>query len=522
MEKINKLCLCNLFSVLLGSFLMVGVMAHPVFAQAPPPIKSTDFISLFNQHRTGQPNPVPWAGSYFAYRYDGTAMGVNSAGVRTGSATSSTPSAMMEYKAVFDVSGGHEWEEQNHTCSMYSGADRESCDAWWGHCNGWSGAAIREYEPRKPATINGSKISVAGQKGLLTEYYLEADYNFEGTTDKSQTTGAWVKEIGTPSYRSFWDVTPRQFFLLLTNYIGVQQRGIIIDRFTGDQVWNQPMVGYRILPITSKEQKVKLENGTEISRYEMAMKIYWAEDGVHPGVLSDVFSIDKMGDSTSTATGSEHYSGRYLKFYLDFDKPLTITDSGRKVAGNARMVGNGVWYNQQLLLDGKVAEVDWGSLDQTHPDFVWVVLNAAAESDNYRNPFLQMSHLRKLSDALGGDPGAGNGGHDEPPPPPPPDDNGHVDPPQPPPPHNGGAVTEFKLSVVFRKTDELANLSSAQLKSKIESFFGRVGLSGSVSGVESSGQLIFQADITVRASSIDTVKGAFTDAGFVVIAINPR
>lgn len=517
MGKINKLFSFNLFSGFLVGFLFVGFTSSQSFAQAPPPIKSTDFISLFNQHRTGQPDPVPWAGSYFAYQNDGTAMGVDSAGRGVDSATSSTPSAMMEYKAVFGVSGGHEWEKENHTCSIYSGADRESCDAWWGHCNGWAGAAIKEYEPRKKATINGKSISVAGLKGLLTEYYLESDYHFEGTTDKSQTTGAWVNEVGTSSYRSFWDVTPRQFFLLLTNYIGVQQRGIIVDRFTGDQVWNQPMVGYRILPITSKEQKVKLANGTQVSRYEMAMKIYWADDGVNPGVLSDVFSIDKMGDSTSTATGSDHYTGRYLKFYLDFDQPLTITDSGRKVGGNARMVGNGVWYNQQLLLDGKVAEVSWGSLDQTHPDFVWVVLNAAAESDNYRNPFLQMSHLAKISSALGGDPGAGQGDNDEPEQP-----DEDANPPPPPQPDNGGALSEFKLSVVFRKTDELANLSSAQLKNKIENFFGRVGMSGSVFGEVTISGLMVQADINVRATSVANVKGAFADAGFVVLALNPR
>ena len=55
------------------------------------------------------------------------------------------------------------------------------------------------------------------------------------------------------NYDAYWDVSPRQLFYILTNYVGLNGIGVALDRFTGSEIWNQPLSGYRFLPIRQED-----------------------------------------------------------------------------------------------------------------------------------------------------------------------------------------------------------------------------------------------------------------------------
>jgi hypothetical protein len=516
MTKNNSISFSFRQFLLLVALLSLG--ANLAWAAGSLPIQSTDFASLFNQHRVGQPTPVPWAGSFFPYGYDGTAVGVSSSGEMLKSlANQSTPSPMMEYERVFSTSRAQDWEKNNHTCSKIKNeVEREGCEAWWGHCNGWSAAAIKEQEPRKALSINGGSLSVSAQKGILTEYWLESSSYFEGDTNKSKKTNKWIANSNDPDYQGFWDVTPRQFFLLVTNYLGIQKTGIVIDRFTGEQVWNQPLVGYRVLPIDTSRMEMINISGKSTYRYLIEMKIFWANDGVHPGHVSRKFNVQQISDSNDVAVFrqenislDEDYSGRMLKFYLFFDAPLKVSSDRKTVQGNPRMVGDGFWLEQQDLIDNPGRLVDWEEYNQGHPDFVWMPINGFETGNGYRNPMLLGRHVEAISRALAA------GAPVSPSPADP-----VTPPPQPSHPHPSDQSSEFK--VVVLRTDEMRNLSESAILAKINEFFVRAGIAASILDFQASGMSIrFEAEVS-GGFTADSLKSLLTESGFKVLNLENK
>ncbi|MEK6704810.1 MAG: hypothetical protein AABZ06_03395 [Bdellovibrionota bacterium] len=331
-------------------------------------IRSNSFKELYNlDGRAAQPRNVPWAGSYWSFRHDGIA-----------DSSEQQPSPAGKYDNTFRQNGlAVKWEKENHSCSTLSGETKASCDGWWGHCNAWSAAAIKEPEPRHHTDFHGIKFTVADLKAYLTEIWMESGELFSGNTQKDKETDSWVYDDKSTTslmsdgsatyYESFWDVTPRAFFLIMTNYVGILKMGLVIDRFTGDQVWNQPVVGYRILPIRTRDILQPItRNGRMIYPVFLRMKFYWANDEVYETHVSAPFDIKKTADSEdieSIITNGEDYAGRLLKFTLFFDEPVQVNTTGTEVLSSGRILSEGIWDHR----------VNKGyDLDSTHPDFIWL------------------------------------------------------------------------------------------------------------------------------------------------------
>ena len=349
----------------------------------------SSFKEIFNNHRVGQPKMTPWAGNFFPYGENGTAVKVGS----------SSPMEMFDRISGNSEDGenAHNWEKENHTCEKLTGKEKEGCEGWWGHCNGWAAAAIKEPEPRTNITLGDYDLMVGHQKGIFSEVWLSSSSLFEGETDKSTKTAKWVIDPNNYASSSFWDVTPRSFFLIFTNYVGIQETGVVIDRFTGDEVWNQPIVGYRILPL---RQKDLLDGGKKVL---IRMKIYWANDmGTPHNNLSAAFDINKhTKDSESIEhlpqeSSAADYEGRLLEFYLEFDEPVEIAEDGRSVVSSGRLVGQGTWKHFEDAKKG-MYNGNWLELNHTHPDFIW--LPTAPERDlhsGYGNPFVMNSKVNAI------------------------------------------------------------------------------------------------------------------------------
>lgn len=387
---------------------------------------------LFNYKSSRNPNSaspknIPWIGSWWAYRDDGLSF-------------SNIPNQSQSPAKKFDDywnlgNNTEEWEKSEHTCSTFKDdkATYESCTGWWGHCNAWAAAAVKEPEPRKtivsksPVTGKSFKLSVADQKAFLTEAYMSSDSLFVGQTDKgTKTHPSWVwnpnhpkakKNIGwgTTTYDAFWDVTPRAFFLIMTNYVGLGQMGVVIDRFGGDQVWNQPIVGYKIMPLRPRDITEVDDEGKTIYEVLVRMKMFWAEDGVGHTEISSRFDIDQIDNYQSNTEGfdehlytqgNNHYTGRELKFYLYLrDKP-NVSSDGKSITKAGSIIGDGIWYHQTKEGEQEIRRIARGYsgstdevltylLDQTHPDFIWLPTNLVP-SNGYGNPYITEERVRAM------------------------------------------------------------------------------------------------------------------------------
>lgn len=387
----NKIFKLLTFALLLSNSLIIDDVLAQQFST-----RSSDFKSIYNNYRARQPKNVPWAGSYWAYESDGISKKLGD---------QKSPAA--EYDAIFGTQA-EEWESENHSCKHLKGETKKSCEGWWGHCNAWAAAGIKEPEPTKPIDYKGSKLSVGDQKAWLTEMWMESSTLFTGLTNKTQKTGTWVNQpkseiakkplsfgSGT-NYDAFWDVTPRQMFLIFTNHIGILEQGLVIDRFTGDEVWNQPIVGYRILSIESGDIfPPETRDDQELYPVRIQMKIYWANDNVSEEHVSKPFDIKKTEDYDVVEDFYPEYSGRYLTFKLFFDKPLVMEDG--KVVSAGKIVGDGVWGHQEDPLTTA------DELNETHPDFIWAPLDSS-HGANYANPYIQESKVRSIIEGVSSGP----------------------------------------------------------------------------------------------------------------------
>ncbi len=355
-------------------------------------IYQNNFKDIYNKYRIAQPKLTPWAGSFFPYGSQGTSVKLDAAG----DASSGGKSPMQTYDAVGNLgTQAHDWEKENHSCERYSGETKTSCESWWGHCNGWSAAAVKEAEPTRPVKVGARTLSVADQKGILTELWLSSGSLNVGWTDKSKKNGAWVHDHNRPtdSYRKFWDVSPRAFFLIFTNTIGAEKSGVVVDRFTGDEVWNQPVVGYRLLPLRAEDIAEVRDGNRTYWSVKTRIKFYWANDlGTPAGHVSKPFDINKISDEEDVEHLGQDYEGRYLAFRLNFDAPVTVSADGLKVVSAGRMVGDGLWDHQE-----NSRNLSGDELNGTHPDFIWLPTDPIQDYNGYGNPFMDARIVDKIT-----------------------------------------------------------------------------------------------------------------------------
>lgn len=94
---------------------------------------------------------------------------------------------------------------------------------WYGHCNGWSAAAIRHAEPRKSVERNGVVFTPSDIKALLAEIYL---YNDIEMLD-----------------RKF--INPGTLHAVIANWVGRGLHPIAMEADPGKEKWNYPIYAYK-------------------------------------------------------------------------------------------------------------------------------------------------------------------------------------------------------------------------------------------------------------------------------------
>lgn len=102
-----------------------------------------------------------------------------------------------------------------------------SVPTWYGHCNGWTAAAIRHAEPQKSVVKNGVTFTPADIKGLLAEIYMYNDSEFLGGVDPA--------------------IHPGVLHLTLGNWLGRGEHPLGMETAVGEVVINFPVFNYKFV-----------------------------------------------------------------------------------------------------------------------------------------------------------------------------------------------------------------------------------------------------------------------------------
>ncbi len=124
--------------------------------------------------------------------------------------------------------------------------------SWHGICHGWSAASIREKQPGKAARVDlGAGRSLTFNYGdlqaLASRAYADFDtYDFAFLGGRCDAQTVRFDAQGRAVDSECRDVNPGAFHLILGDYLGRRQESFIADVHNGEQVWNQPIVGYKL------------------------------------------------------------------------------------------------------------------------------------------------------------------------------------------------------------------------------------------------------------------------------------
>lgn len=315
-----------------------------------------NFAALINTYLEGKIEPTPWAGYWWPYTANGIA-----AGGRGGSPAG-------KYDAVRGgTTGAQNWEASMH------GSRVKGVQGWWGHCNGWCVASALFPEPKEDVKVNGVVFTNADVKALLTEAGMATSADYYGNRVD------FGNDYSTPKYT---DTVPDQYFLILTNYIGKLKQAVLIDRYTGDQVWNQPLAGYRMEYPKPSDYLGADPAAPDVYRILITSTIWWQRDDVSPGTVTTPFNFEE----------SEHTQSRTLRMEVWLDAPVVFDASGK-----ITQAGNVIVTRQGEYLAGGSWRIGDGYYNDGWPDYMWIPYSVYKPTDpdqDYANPHIDIEWIK--------------------------------------------------------------------------------------------------------------------------------
>ncbi len=237
------------------------------------------------------------------------------------------------------------------------GDDMDGIESWWGLCHAWVPAAILEEEPIHAVDYNGAHFEVSDITALLITAYDRTDALMLGGRCNARTVERDAN--GRPLADECRDSNPGAVHVILTNFLGINQRAFAMDRTYDFQVWNQPVVGYDVrlleertaseaMRVLGVESETYTFNSRATSFYEVRVDVQWITESsasVHPTIPT----IERQ-----TRTDRWHY-------VLEVD---------------AR---------------GKIIGGEWAADSREHPDFLWLPVRARGG-----NPHVRLDQVRTL------------------------------------------------------------------------------------------------------------------------------
>lgn len=343
--------------------------------------------SLAALPRTGEATNIPWAGSYWPVYQD-------SVNHKWAGATSQSPAA--KYGQAFGVTGVEDAVSRYH--GIDGQASRKACTAnadcnatigescakrdgqasgrciptWWGICHAWAPGSILAPEPRRAVTYNGVEFKVQDIKALLTLVHDRTETKFVSlrcNLDDAQNEVTFDK-YGRPTggAASCRDTNPGTWHVLATNYLGIQKESFVEDRTYDDEVWNQPLRGYRITEqaeVTALEANrligVPPEGGTTTTRTGAVADGAWNHLGAFPVTAGQQLTVKMTGTGDpdlhvrfGAQPTASTYACRPYATGADETCTLTVPAGATQAYVSVRGYGDGATFSIDVIAGGTI------------------------------------------------------------------------------------------------------------------------------------------------------------------------
>ena len=197
-------------------------------------------------------DPKGWSGDYWSAKKGGINYRWN-APVKTGYKLESPSKALAMSLGQEELRTLAPTEKFDLLMGRYSyplvkeaeGTASKLASDWAGICHGWAPATLYHNEPLAKVLTNPDGIQVpfgSGDiKALLSYYYAFYNKGDVGQVGLRCFFGRWLGGAGRGCGE---DLNAGAFHIVLTNKIGLQQEGFVMDIDRWRQVWNHPAIAY--------------------------------------------------------------------------------------------------------------------------------------------------------------------------------------------------------------------------------------------------------------------------------------
>jgi subtilisin-like proprotein convertase family protein len=410
--------------------LAAGTLAASAALAFAKEIAIDEITITANGSRSGAAAATPWSGVWWPFVDLELARGWNGTGAdfsydetakRWNRQNASKPvndrSPLLKYDEYVRLTTGSDPQSALLECtgddakdfshSVYGDKKKQYDDegisySWWGHCNGWCGAALMEKEPIGPIEARGIRFDVADLKGLLAESFWGVESDFTGKrynlppknireTREPQKTLLAALESGNPrpvaeyiawyekawnttmseaakaaakpedfrdeliTYRDWYertyeaaykDLAPNVFHRILETVIGRKKLALVFDITANEEVWNHPAYQYET---NFSLLRSFTENGASLKEWSVTTIVHYATDGVSESILgisafTKTYTYKLVTDASGKIVRGE-WTGASVDDHPDFAWLPTYNPTGADYGENYK------------LLYGKILEI---------------------------------------------------------------------------------------------------------------------------------------------------------------------
>jgi len=302
----------------------------------------------------------------------------------------------MKLADATNLKAAKDWEHNNH------GNGVPGVGGWWGHCPGWTGAAMANAPIKHAvdAKFDGGKFvaCTAGSAGctkfeigdinaLMAEVYVDGDSSFIGA--RCDTAAASVKRdangrITTPGCGG---VNPGTLLIVASARMKKAHLPFAIDAqndYNTDQIWNQPAYRYtvnRYQSLTTAQAANLVTHGTMTGSattypYNTAAKAFALVD-------LTLHWVSERGPNTDMVSGLESSRETRMVAVIELDKPASNRTA--------------------KILGGEYVDDHSAGADRlTVPPFLWVIHDAGSDDEGTwangdgHNPYVKPSLVKQL------------------------------------------------------------------------------------------------------------------------------
>ncbi len=219
--------------------------------------------------------------------------------------------------------------------------DNDGVETWWGLGHAWVAAAIVEDAPRRSVTYNGVTFHPGDMEALIIAAYDRAAADMIGgdcNQGDEESSPVERDQHGLAIDLECGDINPGSLHIIMSNFLGLQQRVYAEDRTYDDERWSQPVIAYEI----TRQEAITLRRAKQLLGRSGATYASNADAAQLYDVEVIITYITESYASVTPADPSRYQRTGYYRYILE-------------VASNGEIIG-GEWH---------------GTSRTNHPDFLW-------------------------------------------------------------------------------------------------------------------------------------------------------